>query len=41
MELIVTDPIDIVQRRSPGLSGAGFNTAGNCQSTACMPTLNI
>ncbi len=38
---IVADPIDMIQRLSPGLSGAEFNMAGERQSKAFTPTLNI
>ena len=38
--LIVADPIDIVRRLSPGLTGAAFNTAGKRQNRASMPAFN-
>jgi hypothetical protein len=31
----------MIQRLSPGLSGAAFNTAGKRQNKAFMPALNI
>jgi len=41
MGLIVADPIEMIQRLSPGLSGAALHTAGKRQKQAPMPTLNI
>lgn len=39
--LIVADPIDMIQRLSPGLSGAAFNTVCTRQNKAFVPALNI
>lgn len=39
--LIVAEPIDFIQRLSPGLSGAAFNSAGKRQDKAFVPAFNI